>query len=43
MVYMGVVYVLRLLKEELAWGTDKQLWIITNVMLFKTVIMPLKN
>ena len=43
MVYMGVVCVLRLLKEELAWDTDKQLWIISNVMLFETVIMPLKD
>ena len=26
------------LKEELAWAIDKQLWLITNIMLFKTVI-----
>ena len=32
----------RRLKEELAWATDKWLWVIRNVMLFKTV-MPLKT
>ena len=41
---MGMAYVsidvLIHLKQELAWATDKQLWIISNVMLFKTV--PLK-
>ena len=30
------------IKEELAWGTDKQLQVISNIMLFKTVI-PLRN
>ena len=43
---VGVVYVniriLKLLKEELAWGIDKQFWVISNIMLFKTVI-PLRN
>ena len=43
---MGVAYVnvcvLRHLKEELAWGIDKQLWVVSNKMLFKTVI-PLRN
>ena len=29
-----------LLKEELAWVIDKQLQIIINTMLFKTVISP---
>ena len=41
---MGMAYVnidvLIHLKQELAWATVKQLWIISNVMLFKTV--PLK-
>ena len=27
------------LKEELAWDTDKRLWVIRNIMLFKTVIL----
>ena len=35
---MDVVYVnvslLRLLKEELAWAIDTQLWLIINTMLF---------
>ena len=39
---MGVVYVAvcvsQHLKEELAWDTYKQLWIISNIMLFKAVI-----
>ena len=39
---MGVAYVgvrvSRQLKAELAWAIDKQLWLIVNVMLFKTVI-----
>ena len=43
---VGVVYmnicVLRHLKEELAWVIDKRLRVISNKMLFKTVI-PLKN
>ena len=25
-------------KQELAWAADKQLWVISNKMLFKTVI-----
>ena len=33
---MGI-HVLRRLKEELAWATDKQLQIFSNIMLFKTV------
>ena len=41
---MGMAYVsidvLIHLKHELAWAMDKQLWVISNVMLFKTV--PLK-
>ena len=42
---MGVAYVgvnvLRYLKEDLAcqWATDKWLRIISNIMLFKTVIL----
>ena len=36
--YMGV-HILRCLKEELAWATDKQLWVISNIMLFKTVLL----
>ena len=33
-------HVSRFLKEELSWATDKWLWIISNMMLCKTV-MPL--
>ena len=32
MAYVGV-YVSRRLKEELAWATDKQLQVISNIML----------
>ena len=32
----------RRLKEELTWATDKWLQVISNIMLFKTVI-PLRN
>ena len=43
---MGVVYVnvsvLKRLKEELAWAIDKRLRVVSNKMLFKTVI-PLKK
>ena len=39
---MGIVYILRLLKVKLAWAIDKQLWIISNIMLCKT-IMTLRN
>ena len=38
---MGL-HVLKCLKEGLAWATDKQPQIISNIMLFKTVI-PLRN
>ena len=31
--------VLRRLKEELAWAIDKQLRVVSNKMLFKTVIL----
>ena len=34
--------VLRRLKQELAWATDKQLRVISNILLFKTLI-PLRN
>ena len=37
MVYMNV-RASRHLKEELAWVIDKWLWVISNKMLFKTVI-----
>ena len=30
------VCVSSLLKEELAWATDKRLWVISNIMLFKS-------
>ena len=36
------VHVSKCLKEELAWAIDKQLCVISNIMLFKTVI-PLRN
>ena len=36
------VYVSRHLKEELAWVIDKWLFVISNKMLFKTVL-PLRN
>ena len=32
-VYVGVVHVLRHLKEELALATDEQQWVISNIML----------
>ena len=38
---MGI-HVSRQLKEELARATDKRLQVISNIMLFKTVI-PLRN
>ena len=28
-VYIGVIHILRHLKEELAWTTDKWLWVIS--------------
>ena len=34
---MGV-HLLRRLKEEQAWAIDKQLQVISNIMLFKTLI-----
>ena len=36
------VHVSRCLKEELAWATYKRFQVISNIMLFKTVI-PLRN
>ena len=40
---MGMTqHVSRYLKGELAWDTVNQLWVISNIMLFKTVT-PLKN
>ena len=41
MAYVNV-RVLRCLKEELAWVIDKWLWVISNKMLFKTVV-PLRK
>ena len=38
---MGV-HVSRYLKEELVWAIDKRLRVVSNKMLFKTVI-PLRN
>ena len=40
--YVGIVHISMHLKEELAWATDKWLRIISNIMLFETVI-PLSN
>ena len=37
MAYMNV-WILRRLKEELAWAIDKLLWVSSNKMLFKTVV-----
>ena len=42
MAYVGI-HVSRHLKEELAWAIDKWLWIISNIMLFKTVIYTTKE
>ena len=36
------IHVSRHLKEKLAWVIDKWLWVISNKMLFKTVV-PLGN
>ena len=38
-VYVYVVHILRHLKEELAWAKDKWLWVISNITLFKMVIL----
>ena len=42
----GVVFCrhsfIEMFKVELTWATSKRLWVISNVMLFKTVI-PLRN
>ena len=43
-VYMIVIHIVRHFKEELAWPADKQLWIISNLILFKQYITKeLKN
>ena len=43
-VYMSVIHIVRHFKEELAWPADKQLWIISNLILFKQYITKeLKN
>ena len=34
--YVGIVYVLKSLKEKLAWSTDKWLWDISNLMVIST-------
>ena len=39
---MNVRILLRHLKEELGWAIDKWLWVISNKILFKTVV-PLRN
>ena len=36
------IHISRQLKEELTWATDKQLKVISNIMLFKRLI-PLRN
>ena len=42
-VHMGVIYMhIEVFKEELAWAADKQLLVVSNVMLYTTVI-PLRN
>ena len=41
-VCVGVVRVQRHLKAELAWATIKQIWVISNIVLLKTVI-PLRK
>ena len=38
MAYVNV-RILRHLKEELAWAIGKWLWVISDKMLFKTVIL----
>ena len=40
MAYVNV-HVSRNLKEELVWAIDKWLQVISNIMLFKTVIPPI--
>ena len=44
---MGVAYVnvriSKSLKEELAWAMDKWLWVVSNKILFKTVIRTTKK
>ena len=30
---MDVIHVLMCLKEEVAWATDKQPWVISNIMI----------
>ena len=35
---MGVVPILKHVKEEPAWATDKKFWVISNIILFKTLI-----
>ena len=37
MVYVGIVRILRHLKEDLAWATDIQLWIISNICYVKCI------
>ena len=39
---MGI-HVWRHLNEELTWATDKRLWVISNIMLFETVIATSKK
>ena len=35
---LDIICILMGLKEELAWTTDKLLWVIRNEILFRTVI-----
>ena len=37
-VYVNVICIWRHLEEELDWATDKQIWVITSVMLFIVVV-----
>ena len=36
-VYMGIICILKHLKEELVWAIDKPLRSISNITLFKTL------
>ena len=42
-VCVGIILVLMCLKEELAWATDKWLWVISIIMLFRTIITLFKT
>ena len=36
--FVNVICIWRYLEEELDWATDKQLWVITSIMLFIIVV-----